>query len=91
MIYIKHKKMPYTHKKKKYDEGPHLFETNVYYFIQYNQLLRDMNVWNGSGQYWLGKECERRANCLLKNDIPGYEQVKHSDELFYKTKKFQDS
>ena len=60
---------------------------NPEYHLIYFRLLKEARTWNGSGQYWLGRECSRRASCLLRGDVGGYKTETHSEELFYKTKK----
>ena len=66
-----------------YKLEPHFLEQNPQYHLKYNELLKEARIWNNSGQYWLGKEANRRANCLLLGDITGYEKVTHSHELHY--------
>ena len=66
----------------------HFLENNPEYIVIYYALLKEARVWNGSGQYWLGRESEKRAKYLLEGDIKGYEKVPKSEELFYKTKRF---
>jgi hypothetical protein len=58
-------------------------ETSPYYTIKYNELLKEARIWNSTSQYFLGCEAERRAKCLLNGNIKGYEQRKHSEELFF--------
>ena len=62
----------------------HFLELNPGYNIEYYRLLRDAKIWNSQGQYWLGREAERRANSLLRGDIKEYERVTHSEELYFK-------
>ena len=38
-------------------------------FIEYKRLVKQAKIWNDTGQYWLGKECERRANAILNENI----------------------
>ena len=63
-------------------------QENIEYFIKYHELCKEVRVWNNSGQYWLGKDAERRAQCLLNGDVSGYMQRKKPEDLFFKTKKF---
>ena len=58
-------------------------EENPEYHLKYYELLKEATIWNNSGQYWLGKEANRRASCLLQGDVLGYEKVIHSDVLHY--------
>ena len=69
--------------RKSYKREPTLIETEPEYAIIYHQLRKDARVWNSTGQYWLGKECDRRADALLRGDIDQYMIVKHSHELCY--------
>ena len=56
---------------------------NPEYHLKYIELLKESRVWNNSAQYWLGQEAIRRANCLLRGDVDGYNTVKHSHVLCY--------
>ena len=49
----------------KYTAGPHYFLTNPQCHHRYYELLKEAVIWNGSGQYWLAKECELLATQLL--------------------------
>ena len=81
--------MPYQKYKKKYGQTKSLIQTDDFYNIQYHRLIKEATVWNNMGQYWLGCDAQRRADALLNGNIAEYEKVKHSNELFYKTKKFK--
>ena len=72
-----------NHKRKK-----HLMEVDLFYNLEYKRLLKEANIWNNTGQYWLGKECERRANAILNENIDEYKIENHSEKLFFKTKKY---
>ena len=72
-----------NHKREK-----HFMETDVFYHLEYKRLLKEANIWNNSGQYWLGKECERRATAILNGNIDEYKTQNHSEKLFFKTKKY---
>ena len=65
----------------------HFLEKNSKYIVIYYILLKEARVWNGSGQYWLGKESEKRAKYLLEGDVKSYEEYPKSEDLFYKTKR----
>jgi hypothetical protein len=71
-----------------YNVSNTFLQDNTGYFITYHELCKEATVWNNSGQYWLGKEAERRAKCLLNGDVNGYMQHKKQEELFIKTRKF---
>jgi hypothetical protein len=61
---------------------------NPEYLKAYLELEKRARIWQGQAQYWLAKECERRMECLLNEDIAGYLVENHSEKLFQKTKKF---
>lgn len=60
-----------------------LIEVDPEYNVIYHQLRKEARIWNSAGQYWLGKECSRRAEALLRGDIEQYNAVKHSHELYH--------
>jgi len=60
-----------------------LIEVDPEYNVIYHQLRKEARIWNSTGQYWLGKECSRRAEALLRGDIEQYNAVKHSHELYH--------
>tara|TARA_B100000686_G_C16590525_1_gene863080 strand:+ start:328 stop:561 length:234 start_codon:yes stop_codon:yes gene_type:complete len=62
---------------------PHFLEKNSEYLRKYNELLKEIRVWNSCGQYWLSQEAERRAKCLLNGNIEDYQKQTHSHELAY--------
>ena len=66
----------------------HLFNHDIKYNLEYNRLLREANLWNSSGQYWLGEECERLAKSLLNENTDEYGTIVKSETFFFKTKKF---
>ena len=70
-------------RKKKNRVIKNFLQENPEYNLLYHQLLKEARVWNSISQYWLANEATRRANCLLKGDIDGYKQVKHSNELYF--------
>lgn len=66
-----------------YKTEPHFFELNPEYNLKYHALLKEARIWNSSGQYWLGKEADRRATCLVNGNIDDYKKQTHSHELCY--------
>ena len=62
---------------------PHFLEKNSEYLRKYNELLKEIRIWNSCGQYWLSQEAERRAKCLLNGNIEDYQKHTHSHELAY--------
>ena len=65
----------------------HFLENNPKYNVIYYTLLKEARTWNSMGQYWLGKESEKRAKYLLEGDVKSYEKYPKSEDLFYKTKR----
>ena len=47
----------------------HFLEKNPKYIVIYYTLLKEARTWNSMGQYWLGKESEKRAKYLLEGDV----------------------
>ena len=73
----------------KHKRNIHLFETNPEYVILYQELLKNENYWRNSGQYFMARECERRAKCLLNENIDDYNKVTHTEDLYCPTKKMK--
>ena len=83
----RHEKRP-RKRNKNYVKEKHLMDIDTFYHIEYKRLVKQAKVWNDTGQYWLGKECERRANAILNENIEEYKLENHSEKLFFKTKKY---
>jgi hypothetical protein len=73
----------------KHKRNIHLFETNPEYVILYQELLKNENYWRNSGQYFMARECGRRAKCLLNENIDDYKKVTHTEDLYCPTKKMK--
>ncbi len=58
-------------------------ELNPEYNLKYSELQKEIRIWNNSGQYWLAKEADRRAKCLLNGNIDDYNKQTHSHDLAY--------
>lgn len=58
------------------------------YLKAYLDLEKQARTWRSQGQHWLALECERRMNCLLEEDMVGYNVRTHSETLFRNTKRF---
>jgi hypothetical protein len=65
----------------------HLFQTNPEYDRIYQDLLKQERVWRSTGQYFMAKECERRAARLLNEDISEIQIVIPTERLYCPTKK----
>ena len=71
----------------KYRTKKHLFETDPEYLMKYLDVLKEEKYWRNNGQYFMAKECERRAICLQKENIGSYESFRKTEELYCPTKK----
>jgi len=69
---------------KNYTKEKHIMEMNPFYHLEYRRLVKDADFWNSSGQYWLGQECNRRANAILIENLDEYKKITHSEKLFFK-------
>ena len=65
----------------------HLFDADSKYLLRYSELMKEARIWNNSGQYWLGKQCEIFANKLLAGNTSYFTHIVKTEEHFYKTKK----
>ena len=65
----------------------HLFETKPEYVLKYLDMLKQETYWRNNGQYFMAKECERRAKCLESENIGGYESYRKTEELYCDTRK----
>jgi len=65
----------------------HLFETEPIYLLKYLEMLKEEKYWNNSGQYYMARECRKRAMCLEKENIGGYESYQKTENLYCPTKK----
>ena len=67
---------------------PHYFETDAVASKRYNELLKEANVWQGQGQYWLAHQCRILSTMLLKGDTSKIDTIVKSEDHFWKTRKF---
>lgn len=70
-----------------YKRKKHLFDTQPEYVIKYMELKKAEVYWRNNGQYFMAKECERRAKCLEAENIGGYESYRKTEELYCDTRK----
>ena len=70
-----------------YKRETHLFDTNKKCLHRYYELLKEARVWNNSGQYWLGTQCEILAGKLLRGEESAVTTIIKTEDHFYKTKK----
>ena len=75
--------MPMNNRRHQHRAQNTFLQDNPEYHAKYYELLKEARVWNNTAQYWLGREADRRAACLLKGDVEGYKLARHSDELHY--------
>ena len=68
----------------KHAYGQTFLEQNSEYLIAYHDLRKQEKIWQDQSQYWLSKECGRRADALLRGNIAEYQSQKHSDILYMK-------
>lgn len=73
--------------RKQYSSKKHLFDTNPEYLLKYLDMIKQEKYWRNNGQYFMAKECERRASCLEKENIGGYESYRKTEELYCDTRK----
>ena len=73
----------------KFVRKKHLFENDIQYLILYNELLKTERYWRNNGQYFMAKECERRAKCLLNENIEDYNKITHTEDLYCPTRKMK--
>ena len=71
-----------------FKQEPHYFETDAVASKRYNELLKEANVWQGQGQYWLAHQCRILSTMLLKGDTSKIDVIVKSEDHFWKTKKF---
>ena len=71
----------------KYQRKKHLFETEPEYLFKYLDMLKQEKYWRNNGQYFMAKECQRRALCLENENIGGYESYQKTEELYCDTRK----
>ena len=67
----------------------HLFEKEPLYLVKYLDMIKQEEYWRNSGQYFMARECERRAKCLLNENIDDYKKVTHTEDLYCPTKKMK--
>tara|TARA_B100001094_G_C18189868_1_gene806381 strand:- start:4489 stop:4713 length:225 start_codon:yes stop_codon:yes gene_type:complete len=53
--------------------------------ILYQSLLKEARMWNNSGQYWLGKEAEKKAAGLLNGQLEQAMTITKTEQFFFKT------
>lgn len=63
---------------------------NPEYNILYQNLLKEARIWNNSGQYWLGREAEKKALALLNGRPDEASTITKTEQFFFKTKKYLD-
>ena len=74
-------------RKRNYPIKEHLFTKEPEYLIKYLDMLKQEKYWRNNGQYFMAKECERRASYLQNENIGAYESYRKTEELYCPTKK----
>jgi len=69
----------------------HLFQTNPEYEIIYNDLLKQGGFWRSSGQYFMARECFRKASLLLNENLSEINKVTPTEQLYCPTKKLNNN
>lgn len=70
-----------------YPRKVHLFTKEPEYLMKYLDMLKQEKYWRNNGQYFMAKECERRASYLQNENIGAYESYRKTEELYCPTKK----
>ena len=65
----------------------HLFETDPEYLILYLDMLKQEKYWRTQGQYYMARECQRRAFNLRSEKIDEYNTYLKTENLYCPTKK----
>lgn len=65
----------------------HLFETDPNYLILYLDMLKQEKYWRTQGQYYMARECQRRAFNLRSEKIDEYNSYLKTESLYCPTKK----
>ena len=81
MVYMQRKKRNNRSRKK------HLFETNPEYLILYLDMLKQEKYWRTQGQYYMARECQRRAINLKNEKIDEYNSYLKTENLYCPTRK----
>ena len=63
--------------------------SNPEYNILYQNILKEARIWNNSGQYWLGKEAEKKAMGLLNGGLEQAKVITKTEQFFFKTSRLQ--
>ena len=58
-------------------------ELNNEYLLIYIRYLKEVKIWESSGQYWLAKETNNRAKALLDGNIEDGTKPIRSEKLFF--------
>ena len=71
----------------KFKKEKHLLEREPEYALIYDRLLKDEKYWRNNGQYFMARECQRRAYNLLNDNIKEYLDYRKTEDLYCPTKK----
>ena len=65
----------------KFKKEKHLLEREPEYALIYDRLLKDEKYWRNNGQYFMARECQRRAYNLLNDNIKEYLDYRKTEDL----------
>ena len=65
----------------------HIIQDNIDLLILYLDLVKSEKYWRNSGQYFIAKNYELRAKCLLNGDIDSAKIPVKTEGLYCPTKK----
>ena len=74
-------------KRNNYSNKKHLFETDPNYLILYLDMIKQEKYWRTQGQYYMARECQRRAFNLKNEKIDQYNNYLKTENLYCPTKK----
>ena len=76
-----------TRRRKQNPPKRHIMQDDFDLTLLYLDLLKSEKYWRNSGQYFMSRECRRRAICLEKENIGGYESYQCTENLYCSTRK----
>lgn len=79
--------MSFNKKKKREPSKPHYFLQQPEYLILYLDMLKQERYWRTQGQYYMARECYRRAINLVQGKIDEYNKYTKTENLYCPTRK----
>ena len=65
----------------------HLFTTNPEYLLFYLDMIKQEKYWRTQGQYYMARECQKRAYNLIHGNINEYNNYLKTENLYCPTRK----